>query len=132
MSLLTDHEAILEITLEDTELFGVPIEFKSPDDSTFSLNGQVNIISRHISVDTGSDIVSERSNITVRLSSLQTALGITNVDVIKTGLKKYRITTSPQPGTVPDEEFVIEDGGVFPDSHLGIVTIFLTKLENTA
>jgi hypothetical protein len=132
MSLLTDHEAILETTLEDTELFGVPIEFKAPNDSTFSLNGQVNIISRHISVDTGSDVVSERSNVTVRLSSLQTELGITDVDAIRTELKKYIVTTSPQPGTVPDEEFLIEDGAPFPDSHLGIITIFLTKMENTA
>lgn len=128
MSLIDEHEEVLATSLENDDLFGVPITFIANDDSEFTLYGQANIISRHIAIDTGYQVTAERSNVTVRMSSLRTQLSFTDTEDLRVKLKDFRIRTSPQPSKIPEVTQVIE-GGIFPDSHLGIVTVFLKDVE---
>jgi tricorn protease-like protein len=131
MSLIDEHEEVLATSLEDTDLFGVPIVFTSNDElTTFTLDGQVNRISRHMGVDLGYDITTKRQNISVRMSSLRSQLTFTDIEDLRVKLANYKITTSPQPSKVPDKDFLIEPGSIFPDAHLGIITIFLQELES--
>lgn len=128
MSLIDDHESNLAISLEDLEKFGVPIILIDTNDVEYEFTGQSNIISRHFSVDTGADVVGSRANITIRLSTFLTK---TNIDIeeINTEIQNWKVQVSPQPNLQDKKTFIIEEGGVFPDRHLGIITIFLTEVE---
>ncbi len=130
MSLVDDHESNLATILEDNNLFGVDITLIDTNDVEYEFKGQVNIISRPWTVDTGADVSGERSNITIRLSTFLTETSVT-IDDIKTDLIDWKVRTSPQPGKQPEKTYIIEEGGVYPDHHLGIITIFLTEVTIT-
>ena len=48
---------------------------------------------------------------------------------INTEIQNWKVKVSPQPNLQNEKKFIIEEGGVFPDRHLGIITIFLTEVE---
>lgn len=122
------HETNLSIILEDESKFGVPIILIDKNDIEYELTGQCNIISRSWDVDAGSDISGERSNITIRLSTFLTKTNI-DIDDIKTELINWKIKTTPQPEKQQEKIYIIEEGGIFPDFHLGVITFFLTEIE---
>jgi hypothetical protein len=130
MSLITDHESNLATILENENFFGVGITLIDTNDVEYEFKGQVNIISRPWTLDTGANVSGERSNVTIRLSTFLTETSV-NIDDIKTDLINWKVRTSPQPGLQPEKTYIIGEGGVFPDHHLGIITIFLTEVTIT-
>ena len=129
MSLIDLHEEILSNSLENPEFFGVPIKLIRTNDMTeFELFGSVNVISRHISVETNAEMSGKRSNCTIRLSTFLTLTGILLADV-KSEILGWIVETSPRPSKQAVKRYMIEDGGVFPDEHLGTITIFLVEVD---
>lgn len=130
MSLILDHEENLALSLEDPDFFGVPITLIDTNDTEYEFTGQANNISRHFALDAGAgdEVAGERSNVTIRLSTFLTK---TNVDIedIKIELENWKVKVSPQPTLQDEKTFLIEQGGIFPDRHLGIITIFLTEVD---
>ena len=118
MSLLDDHEENLALILEDKETFGVDIKFIRPDKTTFTVQGEVNLISRHISTEFNKEVTGRRSNCALRMSTLP-----------ETPKEGWIIETSPQPGREPVKQYMIESGGIFPDYQSGTIVIFLTENE---
>jgi len=129
MSLIDLHEQFLKNSLEDEDKFGVKIKLIRPSDmEEFELSGSVNIVSRHISVETNAEISGARASCTIRLSSFVAKTGIAVHDV-KSQLVNWLVETSPRPSLQANKRYMIEDGGVFPDEHIGSITIFLVEVE---
>lgn len=130
MSLLLDHEENLSLSLEDPDKFGVAIKLIDTNDVEYEFYGQANNISRHFALDAGAgdEVAGEKSNVTIRL---KTFLTLTTVDIedIKTELENWKVQVSFQPTLQTEKTFLIEQGGIFPDRHLGIITIFLTEVD---
>ena len=121
MSLLVDHEEHLATSLEDSAYWGVPIKFTSPDNQIeFTINGQVNKISRMAELYPSDDVAIGRVNCTVRLSTVLAQLGQPT--------RNWKAETTPQPGIVPIGLFLIEESG-FNDDQLGVITYTLTEIE---
>ena len=116
MSLIVDSEEFLEISLEDTELFGWAITSltNSLDVSQTDLTGQVRSINMLIDMESGTEVQSEQASITLRLSSV----------TIGEPAKNWTGSVTHTDGTVLDF-YVVE---AMPDRTLGIVVLKLGRI----
>lgn len=121
MSLISAHEEFLATSLENTDYFGVPITFTSPDGLiSFSVNGQVNVIGRDADAFPGEEQLTGRANCSVRLSTLEAQLDFP--------VRGWKAAMSPQPDTQSSVDYLLQNDG-YIDRHLGFVTFYLDELE---
>ena len=115
MSLITDSEEYLELTLEDPDYWGWSITLINLASESQEITGQARNINMLFDIESGTEIQSEQASVTVRLSTL----------TIGEPVKGWKGTVKDTAGTA----FPFHVVQAMPDRTLGLIVLKLGALE---
>lgn len=124
MSLVTQSEADLAESLEDTNDFGWPVTLTDPAGLSKPLNGSSTDISQSIDPDTGHVISGRSASVALRISSIYGA-GFASLPkgIADTSGKPWRVTFDDVNGSTYN--FKVQQSN--PDLKIGIVVCLLEE-----